>query len=85
MPTPHLSQTTQPHSTIQKHNAETEILSGYILQLECQRFTQSQDWRNSLCTTHTKNKKLDTRTHHWNDRPKNIQSEDPQWGNLHQK
>ena len=56
MPPPHLSQTTQPHPTIHRCNTKTEILSSYILQPKCQRFTQSQDWRNSLYTTHTKYK-----------------------------
>ena len=37
MPHPHLSQTIQPHPTVQKCDAKTEILSSYILQLKCQR------------------------------------------------
>ena len=49
------------------------------------RLTQSQDWKASLCAASSKNKKLDTRTHHRKTKLKNIQNENLQWGNLHQE
>ena len=65
-------QATQSHPPIQEHNAETETPAGQILQQKCQKPTQSQDWKTSLCTTDTKHKELDTRAHYRKTGPKNI-------------
>ena len=78
-------QAAKSHPQIQKHNAETKTSTNKILQQKCKRLTQSQDWKTSVHATSSKNKKLDTRTHHRKTELKNIQSENLQWGNLHQE
>ena len=78
-------QTANSHPQIQKHNAETKTSTNKILQQKRKSLTQSQDWKASLCETSPKGKKLDARAHHQKTKLKNIQSENLQWGNLHQE
>ena len=78
-------QAIKSHPHIQKHNVETKTATNKLLQQKCKRLTQSQDWKASLCATSSKDKKLDTRTHHQKTKLKNIQSENLHWRNLHQK
>ena len=82
---PSFGQAAKSHPQIEKHNAEAKTATNKILQQKCKRLTQSQDWEASLCATSSKNKKLDTRTHHQKTKLKNIQGENVQWGNLHQE
>ena len=77
------NQTAKSHPHIQEHNAKTKTATNKLLQQKCKGFTQSQDWKASLCATSPKNKELDTRTHYQKTKSKNVQSENKQWRNLH--
>ena len=57
------NQTAKQHPQIQECDAETKTATGKLLQQKRKRSPKSQDWRISLCTTSSQNKKLDTWPH----------------------